>query len=438
VKGDGLLIYAAQITARLTYIVRELFPFGDLTDSKERFSAYLGVKLSYSQEKFCSNNLWIVPAGLLQETDIHEQTIRFSEWRKKKIFFSTGGDVPFDFFSASFYLLSRYEEYLPHELDQYGRYAHTNSIAYKNDFLKIPLVNEWMQLVQIELRERCSHSKFNIKNATFKFIPTYDIDEAFSYLHQPLWKNIGGFFRDLLQSDMEKVVERGNVYTGRKTDPYDTFEWIDSLHEKYRLQPIYFFLTIIRRGKYDKNLLAGSRALQQLYRRLSEKYKTGIHPSWQSGTEDGLLDKEIHVLQEIIQQPISVSRNHYLRFNLPHTYRKLMAAGISDDYSMAYGNVNGFRASYVMPYRWYDLEKEAETDLVIHPFCFMEAASFFNQGYSVEMAAEEIQYYYDTVKKEKGEFITLFHNHFLTEQPQWIGWRNMYADFLERNFGAGR
>jgi hypothetical protein len=63
----------------------------------------------------------------------------------------------------------------------------------------------------------------------------------------------------------------------------------------------------------------------------------------------------------------------------------------------------------------------------------MEATSFFNQAYSVEQAAEEIQYYYDTVKKVNGEFITLFHNHFLTEQPQWIQWREMYAAFLKKS-----
>jgi hypothetical protein len=76
-------------------------------------------------------------AWIVNETGIHEQKINCSEWKGKKIFFATAGDIPFDIFSAAFYLLSRYEEYLPHELDEYGRYSHTGSIAYKEDFLKI-------------------------------------------------------------------------------------------------------------------------------------------------------------------------------------------------------------------------------------------------------------------------------------------------------------
>jgi hypothetical protein len=435
---DSLLIYVSQITARVTYIVKQVLPFATLTDSRGGFISYTGPKICYAKEKFSNNALWIVPHGLLDEQGIREQKIICSEWKGKKIFFTTAGDIPFDFFAASFYLLSRYEEYLPHEKDQYGRYSHTNSIAYKEGFLNLPLINVWIRFLETEIKERCTHPKFKIHPAdggrTFEFIPTYDIDEAFSYLHKPVLKNVFGFFRDLLRGKFEKVMERGNVYSGNKSDPFDTFDWIDSLHKKYSLNPVYFFLTIIKRGEYDKNLPANAKPLQDLYRRLSVKYISGIHPSWQSGTDEWLLEKEIGMLQNIIQKPVTVSRNHYLRFTVPHTYRRLIAAGISDDYSMAYGSVNGFRSSYALPHKWYDLEKEETTSLTIHTFCFMEAAAFFSQGFSAEQAAVEMQYYHDIVKKVNGEFITLFHNHFLTEQPEWVQWRQMYADFLEKNF----
>jgi hypothetical protein len=206
------------------------------------------------------------------------------------------------------------------------------------------------------------------------------------------------------------------------------------LHTTYRLQPVYFFLTLLKRGEYDKNLSADSKHLQALYKRLAEKYVTGLHPSWQSGTEQALLQEEKHTLEEIIQHSVFISRQHYLRFTLPHTYRRLIDTGITDDHSMAYGSVNGFRASYALPYRWYDLEREKEMSLVIHPFCFMEAASFFEQGYSAAQAREELQHFHDVVKQVGGQLVTLFHNHFLTEQPEWVQWREMYADFLAANF----
>jgi hypothetical protein len=104
------------------------------------------------------------------------------------------------------------------------------------------------------------------------------------------------------------------------------------------------------------------------------------------------------------------------------------------EHSMGYGSINGFRASYTLPFYWFGLKENKITGLMVHPFCYMEANSFFEQKCSAEHAAAELQQYHDIVKSVNGEFITLFHNHFLTEQPQWIAWRKMYADFLENNF----
>lgn len=431
---DELLIYASPVTPRVSYMVDILFSGRALlTDSKEKMLTYEGAKINYSPEKFTDTAFWIVPHGLLSNVGITAQVLDCFEWEGLPVFFRTGGDIPFDIFSASFYLLSRYEEYLPYEPDKYGRYAHTNSIAYKEGFLQLPLVNIWMQAFDQHSKLIPSLTK---QHSTFVFTPTYDIDIAYAYRYQPLWKNVLGFYRDLLLGKTEQVIERGNVYSGRKNDPFDTYDWLDALHEKYALHPVYFFLTVIKRGVHDKNLSANARSLQRLYKRIAEKYVTGLHPSWQSGTDEGLLLKEKQILQKIIKKPVVLSRNHYLRFTVPHTYRRLMAAGITDDYSMAYGTINGFRASYALPFYWYDLKKESVTELVIHPFCFMEANSFFEQGYSAQEAGEEMQYYHDIVKKVNGELITLFHNHFLTEQPQWVEWRNMYEKFLQKNFSG--
>ncbi len=431
---DTLVVYTPRITARLSYIIQTVLPGVAITDSKELIHTQGKYCLNYSDEEI-SGCFRIVPHGLLSQTGIRAEQLQISYWDELPVFFQTEGAIPFDIFAAAFYLLSRYEEYLPHTLDQYDRYSHTNSLAYKEGFLKQPLVNLWLKKLAQKLQQFTHDSGLTIHDSRFTFIPTYDIDEAFGYLHKPLWKNVLSFYRDLLQGKFEQVMERGNVYSGRKKDPYDTFDWIHGLHVKFGLQPIYFLLTILKRGTYDKNLPARSKVLQQLYQGIAVKNKTGLHPSWQSGADEWLLEKEKVFLQKMIQQTVTISRNHYLRFTLPGTYRRLIAVGMTDDYSMAYGGVNGFRASYCLPFYWYDLEKETITALRIHPFCFMEASSFFNQGYTASQAAEEIQYYHDIVKEVDGEFITLFHNHFLTEQPQWREWREMYEGFLLKNFG---
>lgn len=427
-----LLIYTSHTSSRLLYIGETLFQNEvEFTDSKEKFLAHTGSRINYSNEKFCADALWIVPHGLLSETTISEQKIECDEWQGLKIFFTTNGDIPFDIFAASFYLLSRYEEYLPHELDQYGRYAHINSIAYKENFLQLPLVNLWMQFL-----ERKFHSPLTTHHSLFHFVPTYDIDIAYSYLYHSIVRNVFGFYRDLLQAKFEQVAERSNVYSGRKPDPFDVYDWLDELHERYKLNPVYFFLLAAKRKGVDKNIHPNTKGMRQLIERHAAKYTTGIHPSWQSGDDDALLKSETGLLSKISGRKVDRSRQHYLRMVLPATYRKLISIGIKDEYSMAYGTVNGFRASFALPFKWFDLERNETTPLTVHSFCYMDSTAVFQQRETPEEALKELQHYFDIVQSVNGELITLFHNDFLTEQTAWAGWRKMYADFLERNFST--
>jgi hypothetical protein len=346
-----------------------------------------------------------------------------------KAFFKTEGDYPFDIFAASFYLLSRYEEYLPHRKDVYGRYAHENSLAFREKFLNKPLVNIWIQDLEKVLREK--FAGFRGKSTSFTFVPTYDVDEAFAYIQKGFMKKIWGLARTVLKRDGAEFRNRLEVYRGQEPDPYDSFLQMDRLHGRYSLRPVFFFHVGAQRGRYDKNISPSSGVLQKLIRQLAEKYPVGIHPSWKSGDDEKLLAEEISRLSSITGKEIIASRQHYIRFTLPHTFRKLISAGITDDYSMGYGSINGFRASVSTSFYWYDLEKDGPTDLLLHPFCFMEANSFYEQKYLPQRAYEEMMHYYHTVKSVNGRLITIWHNTFLGTYPLFTGWREIYEDFIE-------
>jgi hypothetical protein len=185
---------------------------------------------------------------------------------------------------------------------------------------------------------------------------------------------------------------------------------------------------------YDKNILPSNPRFRQLVKRIADKYSVGIHPSWQSGDDEQLVIQELDVLRQITTLPITKSRQHYIRMKLPGTYRALINAGIVEDYSMGYGSINGFRASYCLPYKWYDLENEATTPLVIYPFCYMEANSFYEQKLSVEEARQELEHYYNVTKDVNGLLSTIWHNHFLGTDKMFAGWRELYKEFLTKYF----
>jgi hypothetical protein len=170
--------------------------------------------------------------------------------------------------------------------------------------------------------------------------------------------------------------------------------------------------------------------MRDLIQEHSDRYSIGIHPSWQSGDDPGKLKFEILNLRHISGKPIHSSRQHFIRFTMPQTYRQLIELGIDSDFSMGFGSINGFRASVASAFFWYDLEKEEQTQLLLYPFCFMEANSFYEQKFSARQAFEELKHYLNIVKSVNGTLITIWHNSFLGTAAQFKGWREMYEQFI--------
>jgi hypothetical protein len=422
-----VLIYTHTTSPRLQYTCNFIFKellgvdFAITIDSEE-FKNYDAVSINYSSSAIKDKEFRIENCNLLFETEIKEQhPVCFGIKDYKAIYGVKDGDFWFDIFAASFYLISRYEEYLPHTKDMYGRYAHENSLAFKEDFLQYPMVNIWVQDFAAEIRKK--YSIFNIHCSMFKFVPTYDIDIAYSYKHKGLLRNIGGFLKS-------PSMERMKVLLGLQKDPFDAYSWLNTLHQQNKLTPIYFFLVAEKNGQYDKNILPHKDIMWKLVQRHAKKYAIGIHPSWQSGDDLSLLKKEKEYLTEMSEKNITASRQHYIRFNLPEGYQNLIDAGVTDDYSMGYGSINGFRASVASSFFWYDLKNEKQTGLRIHPFCFMDANSFYEQKFSASEADDELLHYFVECEEVNGTLITIWHNNFLGTDKKLAGWREMYERFV--------
>lgn len=423
-----ILIYAHTSTKRLQYICKFIFKeqLGvaySLTIDAANFKEHDGFKINYSDDTFDSS-FNIRPHKLLFEKDLKAQQTDCFETNGYKAFFKTRtGDLTFDIFAASFYLITRYEEYLPHKKDAYGRYAHENSLAFREGFLNTPLVNTW--IMDFFKKLKAKHTVLQHQLPVFKFLPTYDIDIAWSYKHKGLLRTIGGFVK-------KPSVERLGVLARMKEDPYDCYDFLHELHREYNLEPIYFFLVGTSTNAYDKNISPYSNAMWQLIRQHARKYDIGLHPSWKSNSNFNVLKKERKIIEDAGKAHVTRSRQHYIMFNLPGTMETLLEAGIENDYSMGYGSINGFRASVASSFNWYDLKTETSTRLRIHPFCYMDANCFYEQKQNAEQAYNELVNYYEQCKKVNGTFTTIFHNNILGTDKKFARWREMYKHFISQ------
>lgn len=424
-----VLIYTTESSNRLQYICQVIFKeqLGltySLTLDAEGFGTHEGPKINYSSTNFETAGFQLHPHSILFESEVCEQQIDLFTIDEKIAFFkTTNSDFSFDVFAASFYLLSRYEEYLPFTPDEFGRYPHTASLAFKAGFLQQPLINLWLNDFVRSLKNK--FPELEPKLPVFNFTPTYDIDIAYSYKSKGLLRNLGGFVKS-------PSVKRFQVMLRLQKDPYDVYDYLNALHEKNKQHPIYFFLVATSLGRYDKNLSPYSHAMWHLMRQHAKKYTVGLHPSWKSFGKISVILKEKKIIESAAKIIVQNSRQHYIKFELPTTFNELIDAGITHDYSMGYGTTNGFRASIAHSFLWYDLKAEKRTNLRVHPFCFMDANSFFQQKQNVAEAFEELNRYAEICKNVNGHFISIFHNNILGDDEIFDGWKEMYSKFINQ------
>ncbi len=428
-----LLIYSLQITSRLQYIAdlifRDLLETDvEFTTSTDKFYNYKGPKINYSKERL-GDEIHIYPQHILFEKDIKPQRVDTSHYKGMPTIFSHEfpSDLPYDPLAASFFLVTRYEEYLPFKGDRYGRFRAERSLAYSKLFHNIPVVNHYARHVKELLQQRYEGMLFSSKE--YQFILTYDIDIAFKYLDRPAWRSVGSLALAVLKRNWKFISERRKVLAGVEPDPNDTFDEQLKLSTKYRIYPVYFFPT----GNYgglDKNISWKSARLKQVIRKISERFLIGLHPSYSSNKNPSKLEMEIARLNAISGKAILRSRQHYLKLEMPNTYRTLLSQSIQEDWTMGYASVLGFRASIASPYYFYDLRKEEQTNLRIYPFAAIDSALFYYLKLSSASAFEEVKLLVDEVKKVNGTFIFVAHNDLIGPHGPWANWQTYFEKLV--------
>ncbi|HTO15871.1 MAG TPA: polysaccharide deacetylase family protein [Edaphocola sp.] len=400
-----------------------------VTYDKEEWKRYEGIKINYSENRIQTEDIAIRPHKLIYESGVNSQQLNINRWKKSTVFFynQPGALIPFDIFSAIFYMITRYEEYLPHKKDAHGRFDPVSSVASQYSFLQAPIVDEWLLSFKYILEK-----KFGIflPKKEFEFLPTYDVDIAWAYLNKSKKQTWGGAIKDLLYLRIRWFYDRLVVAALNKADPYDGFKWMEDAQKFYNLKPIYFFL-LGKKGPYDRNIDPNHPAMNKLIEHTSSHAQVGLHPSYNSFNSLERVREERDVLAHIVDKPINHSRQHFLRMRLPQSYHLLLELGIHNDYTMGYGSVNGFRAGTSRSFLWYDLAKEIKTSLRVHPFCFMDSTSINTFGKNKIEAFKEAERLVLAVKKVDGRFVSIFHNNNLGRGRENKGWYKFYQKLIE-------
>lgn len=424
-----LLIYTHKITPRLSYIMRHLFTRIlkieiAFTTKVEDFIKHSGPKITYTKQPL-QNEFFVRSNDMLFEQGISDVQITIHHWHGIPCFFATGerSTVPFDIFSASFYLLSRYEEYLPHIKDVHGRFPPKDSVAYKNNFLHQPVVDLWALKLLEELQERFPELK--PEKRKYNYVSIIDVTASHCYAHRGFVRSVAGIGLDLWSFKFKRIAERVKVWFSPKKDPFNNYEFLINLHKEHSIKSLFFF-QFASYSTYDKNISPNNNKFKSLIKSIADYSHVSLAASYSSFEDLSLLKKEKKTLESVTNRSVNYARTRYNRVDVPVTYRNLIEAEFTDDFTMGYTHELGFRAGTSIPFYFYDINLEVQQPIRIHPFVVHDYA-LLNMVTEVEIL-DKVDSLYKIIKQVGGDFVTIFSNELIGGNEN-MDWKKLYTKF---------
>jgi len=417
-----LLIYVNQVNDRLQYTFDFVFKERGIdyaiTNDFIQFEQFSGNKFNYS-DRFFEDTIQFEPVSLLFDESIGTYGISKKKFYKEDcICFNQKVDP----FASVFYILTRMEEYSTHKSDKFGRFEGRNSVLFRFNWNEKAICDRWATDIIKYLNY--NGLEIEIQNISHKIIPTFDIDNAYAYKYKGVIRTTFATLKDFLLGRSRRILERQKVQTGFMKDPYDTYDKIFELAEKGIEIKLFWLLGDF--AKYDRNISHRHNKQRKIIQRLSKKVSIGIHPSFKSNSYEFYLHNEIERLEEIINDRVFSSRQHFLCLKFPYTYQTLIGQEIKDDYTMGFADVAGFRIGTARAIKWFDLTTNQPTNLTIHPFAFMDGTLNEYMRLKPNEAKVLISQLYNEVKEFGGDFTFIWHNETIGDYGIWKGWSEVF------------
>ena len=326
-----------------------------------------------------------------------------------------------DIFGSAFFMLTRYEEMVKPDRDQYDRFPGSASLAYQENFLDRPIVNEYVEILWACLKKLWP--QLERKEQHFQTIVTHDVDIPYKYAFTDfstlVRTNVVKHFslkQAILNGKTWNRVKRGNL----SADPFNTFDWLMNLSENHNLTSAFYFITDRTDSKMDGNYTIQHHLIRQLLKQIHKRnHEIGLHPSFNSYLKRLQIQKEYRILRNVcsdenIQQEKWGGRHHFLRWNNPYTWQYWEDAGLNYDSTLAFADLPGFRCGTCYEFPVFNLATRQALNLIERPLIVMEC-TVLDQRYmglakNLDSAFNLIKGFKDSCRHFNGNFTLLWHN----------------------------
>lgn len=335
-----------------------------------------------------------------------------------------------DIFSSTFFMLTRWEEFVLTQRDIHNRFPLKSSLAYKFNFLNRPIVNEYLEFLWNMLMFLGYEKKR--KEQKYQVFLTHDIDFIRKW-NTPLsfFKTLGGDI--LVRKNIKLALNTIKKYSLSKfkikNDPFDTYDFLMDCAERINKQAYFYFMS----GgitNYDNNYKIKNHFVQKIIKNIEKRgHKIGIHPSYNSYNNLTQWQKEYNTLNTITKENITEGRQHFLNFEIPVTWQIWDDNNMQTDSSLLYAEAPGFRGGTCYDFEVFNILTRKQLNLKERPITIMETTLFdYLKVSNSDEILKQINYYYKIIKKYSGNFVLLWHNS--TFYHQSFDLKNIYLTVL--------
>lgn len=335
----------------------------------------------------------------------------------------SGSALSLDVFGSVFFLLSRYEEVVRSTRDPHGRFLAAGSIAESEEFVELPLADEYVEVLWTAMSSLWPRLKR--RTSAFRLRLTHDVDRPWSAFRQPLRNIAFGLGGDLLKRRdpvlaAQRIRAIRDARVGRvDRDPLNTFEFLLDVADGHALRSTFYFLAGNRPGEPDYRYPIDDprivRLIQQIHLR---GHDIGLHASYVSHGSAERTASEFSALRSVchaagVDQLSWGVRQHFLRFEVPDSWRIQDSSGFEHDSTVGFPDSTGFRAGTCREFPVFDLLERRRLTLRERPLIAMDTSLVEYVGLSPDDAAARVRTIVNACRRRQGDAVLLFHNNLL-------------------------
>lgn len=152
-------------------------------------------------------------------------------------------------------------------------------------------------------------------------------------------------------------------------------------------------------------------------------WEIGLHGSYLSYNNMGLLQEEMDILQSVIGENVAGTRQHYVNFDPSTTFRNQDCAGFVYDSTIGFNEISGFASGICHPYVFEGLS------LMELPLMVMDGQLFWHENMNAEGAVQEVSRHLAMVERFNG-MLTLDWHQRSFDRFSFRGWADAYKGIL--------